>query len=39
MLPIKFNRAYAMACAIPRAKNKRLLILAWCKEVQKVISI
>jgi hypothetical protein len=39
MLNPKFRKAYAMACAMTRAKNKRLLVLAWCLEVKKQIGV
>lgn len=32
-----FRQSYAIAKAIPKRKNKRLAILAWCASVKKAI--
>jgi len=33
----RLKQAYAISKRIPTAKNKRLVILAWCKAVKKAI--
>lgn len=37
MLNPNFYKAYAIAKSIPKRKNKRLAILAWCAAVKKAI--
>jgi hypothetical protein len=37
-LPPKFYQALAIAKVIPKRKNKRLAILAWCAAVKKAIN-
>ncbi|HET8686033.1 MAG TPA: hypothetical protein VFM18_05135 [Methanosarcina sp.] len=33
-----FRKAYAIAKAIPKRKNKRLAILAWCEAAKEAIA-
>ena len=37
MLNPNFKQAYALAKAIPKRKNKRLAILAWCAAAKAAI--
>lgn len=37
-IPKKFHQAYAIAKAIPKRKNKRQIILAWCTAVKKALA-
>lgn len=37
MLNPKFSQTYAIAKAIPKRKNKRLAILAWCAAAKRAL--